>query len=64
MSLSSEALYRINISLPTGIVRVGSRGKYKFPLEAAKRIAKEYEADGYPIHFSPARPRFSYRASK
>ena len=60
MALESEILYRINVSLPTGIVRVGSRGKYKFPLETAKQIAKAYEDDGYQIHFTPARNRFIF----
>ena len=44
MALESEILYHVSMSLcRRAIVRVGSRGKYKFPLEAAKQIAKAYE---------------------
>ncbi|PSW11433.1 hypothetical protein C9J01_15865 [Photobacterium rosenbergii] len=60
MNTAADTLYRINITLPTGWVRVGSMGKYKFPIEQAKLIASEYEADGYQVHFTPARQKFRY----
>ncbi|MGF1683314.1 hypothetical protein [Photobacterium minamisatsumaniensis] len=61
--MAAETLYRINVALPTGIVRVGFRGQYKFTLTKAQAIADDYKQYGYKIHFTPAREPFSLQRS-
>ncbi|MGF1876737.1 hypothetical protein L4D77_15570 [Photobacterium frigidiphilum] len=55
------ALYRVNIKLPEGIVRVGKRGKYKFSLENAQALMSEYQCYGYDMFLSTARAAFTYQ---